>query len=294
MFATARQLRAFTAVAREGGFAKAAARLGVTQPAVTLQVRALEEAYGVVLFERRGGTATLNELGHELYALTRQIEGLEAEVDDLLNAQYDLATGSLTVATGSPRTAMNLIGRFRERYPHCRVNVSIGNHKFVWDEIVERRADVAVDTNIPNDKRIYDLPYHPNAIVLLAPRGHPISRQKSVNLATLENEKLVMRSDRSKTQLLVEQMMREAGAELVPDLMVSGREAVQEAVAAGLGLGFMFEREVGDDPRIRVVRIDQPSASTVESVFCLKAQARRRLVMAFLDVAREFRDDSYR
>jgi len=198
------------------------------------------------------------------------------------------------VATGSPRTAMNLIGRFRERYPHCRVNVSIGNHKFVWDEIVERRADVAVDTNIPNDKRIYDLPYHPNAIVLLAPRGHPISRQKSVNLATLENEKLVMRSDRSKTQLLVEQMMREAGAELVPDLMVSGREAVQEAVAAGLGLGFMFEREVGDDPRIRVVRIDQPSASTVESVFCLKAQARRRLVMAFLDVAREFRDDSYR
>lgn len=293
MFATAKQLRAFTSVAQEGGFAKAATKLGVTQPAVTLQVRALEEAYGVVLFERRGGAATLTDLGHELFALTRQIGSLEAEVDDLLNAQYDLATGSLTVATGSARTAMNLIGKFRDRYPHCHVNVSIGNHKFVWDEIIERRADIAVDTNIPNDKRIYDLPYHPNEIVLLAPADHPFSGQRSLDFTQLTGEKFILRSDRSKTQSVVEQMMRDAGVSLVPDLLVTGREAVQEAVAAGLGLGFMFEREVGDDPRIRIVKINSPPAKTVESVFCLKAQARRRLVMAFLDVAREYRAPNF-
>jgi len=287
MHATSTQIRAFNAVAHEGSFAKAAKRLHVSQPAVTLQVRRLEDTYGVVLFDRRGAKVTLTPIGRELVELADQIRTLEEEIDDLLSAQYDLTSGSLTIATGSPQVTMGLVSAFQRRYPQCKVTVIIGNAGDIAESIFNRRADIACATDPRADERMVAIPFSTNEVVALVPWGHALAREKYVRLDTLASERLIVRVDKSYTQQIVSQLFEKHGVPLKPSLYVESREAVHEAVAAGLGVGFIFDKEVGEDARVAAVKLGRGGAKSVEKIICLKVQARRRLVKAFLTVARE-------
>ena len=99
------QLKAFDTVALEGGFSAAAERLRLTQPAVTIQVRALEEAYAISLFQRTGTEITLTETGRILFALTREMFGVEDRIKEFLSASRDLETGDLRLAADVPQLA---------------------------------------------------------------------------------------------------------------------------------------------------------------------------------------------
>ncbi len=294
MPATSTQIRAFNAVAHEGSFAKAAKRLHVSQPAVTLQVRRLEDTYGVVLFDRRGAKVTLTPIGVELVELTDQIRTLEEEIDDLLSAQYDLTSGSLTVATGSPQVTMGLVSAFQRRYPQCKVTVIIGNAGEIIEAIFNRRADIACATDPREDDRIVAIPFSSNEVVALLPSDHALAREKYVRLDSLASERLIVRVDKSYTQQIVSQLFEKQGVPLNPGLYVESREAVHEAVAAGLGVGFIFDQEVGEDARVSPVKLGRGGAKSMEKIICLKAQARRRLVKAFLNVAREWQSPDVR
>lgn len=159
MRATNTQIRAFNAVAHEGSFVKAAKRLHLSQPTITLQVRKLEDTYGVVLFDRRGSHVTLTAIGLELSEITDPIGTLEEEVDELLSAQYDLIKGALTIATGSPQVTMKLVSACQSRYPQCKLIVIIGNARENIDAIYSRRADITCITNPSDDNRLVALPF---------------------------------------------------------------------------------------------------------------------------------------
>jgi aminoethylphosphonate catabolism LysR family transcriptional regulator len=294
MRVTCTQIRAFNAVAHEGSFANAAKRLHVSQPAVTLQVRRLEDIYGVVLFDRRGSHVTLTEVGRQLFEITDQIGTLEEEVDDLLSAQYDLQSGSLTVATGSPEVTMRLVSEFQQRHSHCKITVVIGNAGENAESIFNRRADIACITEPKDDPRLVIIPFISNEVVLLVPVGHSLAREKQVRLEALATERIIVRVDKSYTQQLVARHVAEVGSAITPAMFVEGREAMQAAVATGMGVGFIFDSEVGEDPRVRTVSIGHGDIQSVEKIICLKAQARRRLVQAFLDLVRERQDKSFR
>lgn len=287
MRVTGTQIRAFNAVAREGSFAVAAKRLHVSQPAVTLQVRRLEDLYGVVLFDRCGSHVALTDIGRQLFEITDKIGALEEEVDDLLSAQYDFLSGSLTIATGSPQVTMGLVSDFQQRHPHCKVTVVIGNAGENAASIFGRRADIACITEPKDDPRLLAIPFCTNEVVVLTPTGHRLAKEKHVRLEALASERLVVRVDKSFTQHLVGHHFMKSGIEVTPAVHVEGREALQAAVAAGLGIGFIFDSEIGEDPRVRAVRLERPVIRSVEKIICLKAQARRRLVKAFLDLVRE-------
>lgn len=287
MRATSTQIRAFNAVAHEGSFAKAAKRLHLSQPAITLQVRKLEDTYGVVLFDRRGSHVTLTEVGHELSEITDQIGTLEEEVDELLSAQYDLIKGALTIATGSPQMTMKLVGACQSRYPQCKITVIIGNARENIDAIYSRRADIASITNPSEDSRLFSVPFSTNEVIALVPTGHALAKEKYVSLESLTAERLVVRVDKSLTQQLVTQQLEKQKLVISPSIYVEGREAVHAAVAAGLGIGFIFDNEVGDDTRVSAVKIGRNPIQSIEKIICLKSQARRRLVKAFLNLAKE-------
>ena len=291
MRATNTQIRAFNAVAHEGSFAKAAKRLHLSQPAITLQVRKLEDAYGVVLFDRRGSHVTLTAIGHELSEITDQIGTLEEEVDELLSAQYDLVKGALTIATGSPQVTMKLVSACQSRYPQCKLTVIIGNARENIDAIYSRRADIACITNPSDDNRLVALPFYTNAVVALVPVGHALAQEKYVSLQALAAERLIVRVDKSLTQQMVNQQFEKQQIIVSPSMYVEGREAVQAAVAAGLGIGFIFDNEVGADARVCTVKIGRSAIQSVEKIICLKSQARRRLIKAFLNLAKELRPD---
>jgi DNA-binding transcriptional LysR family regulator len=122
------QIRAFNAVAIEGSFKKAAAILGVSQPAVTLQIRSLEDAYTVVLFKRHRDNAELTVLGQELFAISNPIKLIETEIDDLLTNESALKSGRLTLAAGSPALILPLIKRYNALYPRVELNLRLDNY----------------------------------------------------------------------------------------------------------------------------------------------------------------------
>ncbi len=284
------QLRAFHAVACEGSFSKAAERLRLTQPALSVQVRALEQMYGVQLFDRTGSVVRLTPLGRSLFALTHKFHDIESEAQELLAASQRLETGQLRLAAGGPYVVIGLIAEFARRYPKIEIVVSFGNTDQVWRELLERQADVVVLTGAPEDDRTFAIPVAHQRIVVIMPRDHHLAKHGRIALRTLEGEEVILREDHSYTQQIVNQVLTRAAVRVRPVLRLGSREAVHEAVAEGLGIGFVLDRETGQDSRLTSAPLSDSTVVGLDSAVCLKSQANRRVVRAFLDVARDVRE----
>ena len=284
------QLRAFHAVACESSFSKAAEKLRLTQPALSVQVRALEQMYGVQLFDRTGPVVRLTSLGRSLFALTHKLHDIESDVQELLAGSQRLETGQLRLAAGGPYVVMGLIAEFARRYPNIEIVVSFGNTDQVWRELLERQADVVVLTGAPEDERAFAIPVAHQRIVVIMPRDHHLAKHGRIALRALEGEEVILREDHSYTQQIVDQVLTRAAVRVRPVLRLGSREAVHEAVAEGLGIGFVLDRETGQDNRLASALLSDTAAVGLDSVVCLKRQANRQVVRAFLDVARDVRE----
>jgi LysR family transcriptional regulator, low CO2-responsive transcriptional regulator len=278
-------LRAFHVVAFHGSFTRAAESLGVTQPTLSAQVKALEESYGVALLDRRGRGVAATSLGERLLEITRRLFLLEEEADELLSRARDLTAGHLRVAAGGPYYAVPLLAAFGARYPGVHISLSIGNSEQVLDALLHYRADVAVISDLEPDPRLEAIPYAEHRLVVFVPRRHPWARTRGIRLRDLEGQPMVLREIGSMTRRLFEQAI--AKAKVAPRVVmeIESREAVSEAVAAGLGLGVVSEAELGHDERLAAVQVTDVTMLTREYVVCLKERRRLRIVSAFLDQA---------
>ena len=121
-----------------------------------------------------------------------------------------------------------------------QVTLSVGNSRSLLEGLRETRIDVAVLAEAPGDPRLHVVPLRRDPVQLLVPHGHPLTRRRAVTLAEIADERLILREPGSITRRLVQGGFEEAGLSLSRVLEIESREAVVEAVAAGLGLGFMF------------------------------------------------------
>lgn len=278
------QIRAFNAVATDGSFSKAAASLGVTQPAITLQVRSLEDLYSVVLFVRSRESATLTKLGMDLFQITQSIHIMETEVDELLSRQSELIEGSLTVAAGSPQLVMPLIKQYNQKYPNVKISLQLGNFNEVQSTLLQNRVDVAIlDGPITND-RFYARLYLRQELVLVVPVDHPFAHRDSVRPDDLMRETILIRGDGSYTQKTMDDWFRKARVDVSSTLQMSSRDSIIEAASCGMGVGFVFDQEVGSDPRIAKIRLSGRTTRCNESLVCLKSQFRRKTIKALFDL----------
>ena len=165
-------LRAFHAVAAHGGFVRAAARVGVSQPTLSEQVRALERAHGVLLFERHGRRTALTPLGERLCAISRRLLDLEAEAELCLTDAEQLGAGRLRVAADSPTYAMPLLAAIAERFPGIHTTLSTGNAGRVLADLHAHRADIAYIANVEPDPRLVSWPLFRTSLVAVVAPGH--------------------------------------------------------------------------------------------------------------------------
>ena len=149
------QLRAFDAVAREGSFTRAAARLFISQPAVTGHIKALEEHYQITLLRRTARRVELTEEGTKLAAITRAMFGLAEEAQTMLEANRQLLTGRLEVAADGPHMVMPMLASLRARYPGITVNLRLGNAQETLAALLSEHADVAVLTEVEPRKGLH-------------------------------------------------------------------------------------------------------------------------------------------
>jgi len=292
------QLKAFHAVATHGSFTAAAEKLHVSQPTVSDHVRALEERYQIRLFERNGRKVILTGLGHALLDVSRELYALENRAEDLLTAARGLLSGELRVAADSPYLIMPLLGEFHRRHPGIELSLSIGNATEVRHKLLARRCDIAVlpndrfevfsdpATEVPDNGLLYRKVLREDRILCVVNRAHRWSRRRSLKFEELQQQALVVRETGSNTRARFEYAMKDAGIEPASMLEVGSREAVREAVSAGLGVGVISQSELGHDSRLRPLKIQNRALRVVETLTCLNPARQLPIIDAFFDVAR--------
>ena len=285
------QLRAFHAVATEGSFTKAARLLRVSQPAVTIQVKALEESCGAALFDRRGRGVAVTEFGEGLLVITRRIFGLEQEAEELLAAAGELRSGRLNVGADGPYFVMELLAAFVARYPGVGVAVAMGNSQSVLQDLVDYRSDVAVLAWLGGDRRFHAVPFSRQPLVVFVPRDHEWAGRTGIRLADLAGRPMVVREIGSTTRRILEQALDQAGVRPRVVMEIGSREAQREAVAAGLGIGVVSRAELGGDSRLWPLEVVDANLDSWESVVCLKERRNLRTVEAFLGLVEEAKAD---
>jgi len=278
------QIRAFHRVAAEGSFSKAAASLFVTQPTISAQVKALERSVGVQLFDRRHVVPT--DFGRSLLALTPRLFDLEDQVNELLSAGQGLDKGHIKLGTDSPSRTAQLLATYTQRYPGLTVSLATGNADEMLAALLDYRTDVAVVAKKSDDPRIEAFKLSEDPLVLFARTDHHLAKHHSLSLAKLVGQRIILREEGSNTRELFQRAATEFGLELTEVLEIDSREAVHEAVAAGLGVGVVAQSEVANDPRLKSIHIRDAKLIMVEYVLCLRERRGLPIVRAFLETAR--------
>ena len=279
------QLRAFHAVALHGGFSRAAEALNLTQPAISDQVRRLEQEFAVSLFDRRPRSVELTAIGRKLLSATRRFFDAEQEARDILTAARSLSAGSLTLYTDAPYLAMRLIAEFRKDHPGIEIKVLTGNAEHCLESVLDYRADVAISAATRQDARLTSLPLHREPLAAVMVPDHPLAAKDSIRLAELTREPLIFRESRSVTRRLFEDDLARRGITCVPALEVEGREARVEAVASGLGIGVMAPSELGGDRRLVSVPISDARSIMTDSLVRLAERPPSAIIDAVFAVA---------
>jgi len=280
------QLRAFDAVAREGSFTRAAARLFISQPAVTGHIKTLEEHYQITLLRRTARRVELTEEGIKLAAITRAMFGLVDEAQVMLEANRQLLTGRLEVAADGPHLVMPMLASLRERYPGITVNLRLGNAQDTLAALLSEHADVAVLTEGEPRKGLMLRPLKASRICALVPSGHPWQALSGgVEMAQLDQVIMVLREPASTTRRTFDLACEQAGVSPRVLLELDSREAVTEAVAAQLGVGIVSSAEVSQDPRVHAVPINGQGLTNRHLLGCMERRAQLRLIKAFMELA---------
>ena len=280
------QLRAFDAVARDGSFTRAAARLFISQPAVTGHIKALEEHYQITLLRRTARRVELTEEGIKLAAITRSIFGLVDEAQTLLEANRQLLTGRLEVAADGPHMVMPMLAKLRARYPGITVNLRLGNAQETLAALLSEHADVAVLTEVEPRKGVYLQPLNESRICALVPAGHPwLADPAGIRLEQLDQVIMVLREPSSITRRTFDDACAKASVQPRVLLELDSREAVTEAVAAELGVGVVSSVEVSRDPRVHAIPIRGDGLLNQHMLGCMERRRELRLIQAFFELA---------
>ena len=243
---TFRQLKVFAAVAKHLSFTRAAEELCLTQPAVSMQVKQLENQLDVALFEHLGKRIYLTEAGQEVHHYARIIAQQLEELETVLANLKGLEKGKLKIAVASTANylAPTLLGTFCKRFPGVTVSLDVTNRETLLSNLNENEVDVVIMGQPPSDMDLEADAFMENPLVIVAPPDHPLAGQKHIPLRRLEDEVFLVRESGSGTRNAMERFFAQHDIQVTTGMEVSSNEAIKQAVQAGLGLGLLSQDTV--------------------------------------------------
>jgi DNA-binding transcriptional LysR family regulator len=277
-------LRAFVTVVETESFSKAAEKLGLSQPTVSLQVQALEQACGVRLLIRSRKPALTRE-GRELLVKARLVLGGLQELEGAISGFRNLTHGRIAVGFSSPQHALPMLARFLEAHPQVEVSTHAGNTDSLLGDIAACRVDVAVVTleHLPAGFRC--LQVGRQRLALCVRRDANRAGRRAVRLEQLIDQPVILREPGSMTRRMFERVCTELSISPKHRLEVCTREALKEAVACGLGAGIVLDGEFGSDERLQIVRLAAPVPEAGVYAICLEGTQELPAIAAFLKAA---------
>jgi len=238
---TFRQLSVFEAVSRRLSFSRAAEELHLTQPAVSMQIKQLEENVGLPLFEQLGKKIFLTEAGRELSHYARTIAQQVAEAEAVLGELKGLKRGKLKISVASTANyfAPQLLATFSQRFPEVTVSLNVTNRQALLQQLANNEMDMVIMGQPPDGLDLAAESFMENPLVVIAPVNHPLAGEKHIPLERLQHETFLVREQGSGTRIAMERFFAQRGIKLTTGMEMSSNEAIKQAVQAGLGLGIV-------------------------------------------------------
>lgn len=234
---TLRQIEIYRAVCRLRSYSAAAEELSLTQPAVSAQVRQLENLVGEPLLAYVGKRVYLTPAGEVLERAANDLEQRLVATEMELAEVQGTVQGTLGVAAESSAQYFlpGLLGGFFERYPNVSIELAIVNHAQALRRIADNRDEIVIMGLVPDDRALTFVPFRENRLAFVGPAGHPAMGQANLPLAELANETLLVREEGSGTRRVFEDHCQELGVRFSRQKQLGSLEAIKAGVIAGLG-----------------------------------------------------------
>lgn len=236
------QFHIFYTVATLASFSKAARKLSISQPAVSIQVRELEKEMGSALLHRMRRGLQLTDTGQVVFAYAQRIFPLADEMQSAVHDIQGLRSGRLTIGSSTTPGEYILpwvIGQFHRRYPEVEISLSIANTQTIVSRIRNRELDLGMAGAPINLRDLATFSYVSDDIVVIAAPDHELAAKAGATLNDLEGQRFVLREQGSATRRAAEEFLAEHGIEIKVIMELGSNEAVKRAVAAGSGLGLI-------------------------------------------------------
>jgi len=239
------KLKVFCTVAETKSFSKTSQIIHLTQPAVSLQIQALEELYETKLFDRSSSSINLTPSGEVLYSYAKNILAQYAELEKEIGKITGLIKGSITI--GASTTIGNyllpsVVFSFKKTHPKIKINILIGNTNRVLDLLNAGVVEFGLVEGETTRSKIKVEALLTDELVFILPAMHPLAKKKSISILELMKEPFIIREEGSGTRQIIEKHLALHGIKISDMhivLVLGGTESIKEAVERGMGISII-------------------------------------------------------
>ena len=238
---TFRQLMLLEAVARNSSFTRASEELFLTQPAVSTQIKQLEQEVGMPLFEHMGKRIFLTAAGREMVEFSRTIAQQFTDIRSVLEEMQGIQRGHLDIAVTSTGEyfAPYLVAAFSRQHTGITVNLNTTNRETILRQLADNIPDMAIMGSPPTGAPLVASSFMSNPLVVIAPSDHPLAHSNRIPLHRVLEESFIVREKGSGTRNAIERFLEQRGLSMTTTMEMGSNEAIKHAVMAGLGLGIV-------------------------------------------------------
>ncbi|MBN1955980.1 MAG: LysR family transcriptional regulator [Anaerolineae bacterium] len=239
------EIQVFTVASETKNFSQAARQVHLSQPAVSQQIRSLENYLGVQLFHRSGRGVALTDAGQALLPMARQLLSLAQQLEETIRSLEEQVAGSLVIGcttTAGKYILPLIVAAFRQRYPKVHVTIEMCTDGPAKDLLIAQEVHIGISDTMIVQPSVECRPFFVDHIGLIVPADHPFAHQSCVQPSQLLDQPFILQEQKSSTRQMLERALAEQGITLdqMQVMMVVGSaEAIEAAVEYGLGIAFI-------------------------------------------------------
>ena len=276
---TLRQLEVFEAVAHHLSYSRASETLHLTQPAVSIQIKQLEEAVGIPLFEQLGKKIYLTEAGQELRRYSRNIVQQLEEAESVFEEMKGMQRGKLAISVASTAGYFMpfLLAQFSKRFPEVAITLNVSNREVLLQELAQNSMDFAIMGRPPDGHGLDFTSFLENPLVVIAPPDHPLVAEHDIPLTRIQQETFIARELGSGTRSATERFFAEKGIKLTTGTEMSKNESIKQAVQAGMGVSILSLNTVMLELEARRLAVLDVESFPIQRHWYLVHRSKKRL-----------------
>ena len=295
-----RRLQVFYTVARLLSFTRASETLHMTQPAVTFQIRALEDYFNTKLFHRTGNKIALTRVGEEVFSYAEQILGLYKQMDNAVRNRTGDNIGVLLIGASTtigeykiPR----LLGEFQKHFSDGKLRLKVSNTVGIVHMLDTNDIDIGIVEGPVNNKNLVVKVCWRDQLMVICSPNHELADAQSIKIEQVQPYPIIVREEGSGTQQVISDYMEQHGlslGDLQTTLELGSPESIKSAVNAGLGISIISETTLAKELKLgtlRAIPLDPPLLRPFSIVY-KRQQFRLRAMQEFLDFMEPFCEDA--